>query len=503
MPGGKVGGVGDVVHELPAALADAGWQATVITPSYGMFHELPDAKRLDTVDVAFCGTTHAVGVFDVPGSEQQVCNIAFEHPHFSPLGPGLIYCDDESERPFANDASKFAFFCATAAKWIEQLPALPDVVHLHDWHAAFYFLQRNFAPEHSQLQDVLTVFTIHNLSYQGTRPLRGDDSSLETWFPALNYDAALVRDPSNTDCVNPMALAIRSADKISTVSPTYASEIRRPSDPVRGFVGGEGLETQLENAAKMDRLVGILNGCPYRGESGRRPAWRRVVQLATDQVTAWFERSPGNAAHEIAKSRLAALPAQPPTHLLVSIGRLVPQKMSLFLVELADGRTALEHIAAGLGGDGVFILLGSGDAELERQIVEVAQRCEQLIFLRGYSESVADCLYRGGDLFLMPSSFEPCGISQMLAMRAAQPCVVHGVGGLCDTVEHDKTGFVFAGTTPVEQANNFVAMVDQALNLRVNDNDRWQSICTCAASQRFDWSQSARQTIKQLYGFAD
>jgi starch synthase len=468
-----------------------------------MFHELPDAKRLDTVDVAFRGTTHAVDVFDVPGSEKQVRNIAFEHPHFSPLGPGMVYCDDEPERPFANDASKFAFFCATAANWIEQLPALPDVVHLHDWHAAFYFLQRNFAPEHSQLEDVRTVFTIHNLSYQGTRPLRGDESSLETWFPALSYDASLVSDPANTDCVNPMALAIRSADKISTVSPTYAREIRRPSDPARGFVGGEGLEAQLENAANSKRLVGILNGCRYRGERGRRPAWRRVVQLATDQVTAWLDRNPGTAAHEIAKSRLAALSKERPAHLLVSIGRLVPQKMSLFLVELADGRTALEHIADRLSGDGVFILLGSGDKELERQILEVARRCKQLIFLRGYSESVADCLYRGGDLFLMPSSFEPCGISQMLAMRAAQPCVVHGVGGLCDTVEHDKTGFVFGGNAPGEQASNFVATVDQALALRVNDHDRWQSICIRAASQRFDWSQSARQTIEHLYGFAD
>ena len=491
------------MRELPTALADSGWQATVITPSYGTFHELPNAKRLDTVDVAFRDATHAVDVFDVPGSERQVRNIAFEHPHFSPLGPGKVYCDDEPERPFANDASKFAFFSATAANWIEQLPELPDVVHLHDWHAAFYLLQRNFAPEHAQLQDVRTVFTIHNLSYQGTRPLRGDESSLETWFPALNYDASLVRDPVNTDCVNPMALAIRLADRISTVSPTYAREIRRPSDPARGFVGGEGLEVELENAAKTDRLVGILNGCPYHDKKDKRPAWHDMVHLAADQVTAWLDRDPDAAPHEIAKSRLAALPEERPAHLLVSIGRLVPQKMSLFLQELADGRTALEHIASGLGGDGVFILLGSGDAELERHIVEVARRCEQLIFLRGYSESVADCLYRGGDLFLMPSSFEPCGISQMLAMRAAQPCVVHGVGGLCDTVEHGKTGFVFGGSPPVEQASNFVAMVDRALDLRVSDHNRWQKICTRAASQRFDWSQSARQTVKHLYGFTD
>ncbi len=177
--------------------------------------------------------------------------------------------------------------------------------------------------------------------------------------------------------------------------------------------------------------------------------------------------------------------------------------MSLFLEELADGRTALEHIAGQLGRNGVFILLGSGEAELEQRVLQVAKHCKQLIFLRGYSESLAGPLYRGGDLFLMPSSFEPCGISQMLAMRSAQPCVVHAVGGLRDTVEHDRTGFVFSGNTPCDQATEFVATVEQALTLKVNDADRWQRIRVRAASQRFDWSQSARQTVEHLYGFAD
>jgi starch synthase len=491
------------VRDLPAALADNDWQTTVVTPSYGMFHELPGAKRLGSVGVGFRGTTQTVDIFDVPGGESQVRNIAFEHPNFSPLGPGHVYCGDEPERPFANDANKFAFFCATAAAWIDQLPALPDVVHLHDWHAAFYLLQRNFAPEHEQLRNIRSVFTIHNLSYQGTRPLRGDESSLEAWFPDLNYDESLLRDPASSDCINPMALAIRSADRISTVSPTYAREIRQPSDAAHGFVGGEGLEVQLENAANSDRLVGILNGCVYHGKRGRRPAWRRIASLAASQVTTWLDREPGAAVHALAESRLTALPDKRPSPLLVSIGRLVRQKTSLFLEELADGRTALEHIAEQVGHNGVFILLGSGEAELEQRVLEVAKRCEQLIFLRGYSESLAAPLYRGGDLFLMPSSFEPCGISQMLAMRAAQPCVVHAVGGLRDTVEHDKTGFVFCGDTPGVQAAEFVATVEQALALKTNDPNRWRKICVRAAAQRFDWATSARHTVECLYGIAD
>jgi starch synthase len=491
------------VRDLPAALVDLGWQTTVLTPSYGMFHELPGAQLAATIEVLFRGQSQSVDVFELPGSESQVRNIVFDHTLFSPDGPGKVYCDDELKSPFATDANKFAFFCAAATTWIAQLDDLPEVVHLHDWHAAFYLLQRNFAPEHERLRGVRTVFTIHNLSYQGRRPLGGDESSLEAWFPDLNYEVALVRDPAITNCFNPIALAVRTADRISTVSPTYAREIRQPSDTGRGFTGGEGLELQLGNAAKADRLVGILNGCVYSGTTGRRPAWKRIVKLTTDQITAWLDRAPGNAAHELAKSRLAALPRERPRHVLVSICRLVRQKVSLFLQELVDGRTALEHIAGRLGHNGVFILLGSGEAGFEQRVLEVAKCCEQLIFLSGYSESLADPLYRGGDLFLMPSSFEPCGISQMLAMRAAQPCVVHGVGGLCDTVEHDRTGFVFSGNAPREQATEFVATVEQALALKVNDTDRWQRMCTRAASQRFDWARSARQTVEHLYGFAD
>ena len=109
-------------------------------------------------------------------------------------------------------------------------------------------------------------------------------------------------------------------------------------------------------------------------------------------------------------------------------------------------------------------------------------------------------MYRAGVVFLMPSSFEPCGISQMLAMRAGQPCVVHGVGGLKDTVEHNVTGFVFDGATASEQSKGFVQATHDALQMRAENPIRWQQICSAAMQQRFDWKSSARQTIQTLYG---
>ena len=499
MRGGQVGGVGDVVRDLPAALVDAGWQVTVLSPSYGMFHELPGASHEGAIETRFRGHSLAVQVFEVPGTEPRVRNVVFEHDAFSPQGPGRIYCGDEPERPFATDSSKFALFAATAAAWIHELDELPDVVHLHDWHAATYSVLRSFEDGLEKLRALRTVFTIHNLSYQGTRPISGDEASLEAWFPELRYTHSSIRDPHLAHCYNPMAAAIRLADKISTVSPTYATEICRASEAWTGFIGGEGLEQELTRANDEDRLVGILNGCNYRQPSGRRPGWQRILNMATEQVDTWLDAYPASRFHAIAKQRLEALPKRRPRHVLTSVGRLVRQKASLMLEPLHDGRPALEHVLDAIEHQGVMILLGSGEAEYENRIADIAARADNLLFLCGYSTTLAEPLYRAGDLFLMPSSFEPCGISQMLAMRAAQPCVVHGVGGLRDTVEDGRSGFVFTGPTPQEQASNFVAAVRRALDVKTDANDGWQSICIRAASKRYTWEKSARETIEKLY----
>ncbi len=491
--------MGDVVRDLPAALAEFGWQATVLTPSYGVFSSLPGARHIGSLEVRFAGRSETVDVHEAVPSEGGVRQLVFEHPLFSAGGVGRIYCDQEDDGPFATDATRFALLGAVAARWIRDLETAPDVLHLHDWHAAFYCLFRSFAPDYEALAAIRTVFTIHNLSYQGTRPLDGHASSLAAWFPDLDVDPAVVGDPHSPGCMNPMALAIRTCDRISTVSPTYAREILEPSDPARGFVGGEGLERQLGNAARGGRLVGILNGCDYSGVPGHRPDWQDLAGLAAWQVNVWRDDAPEDAAHRSARDRALALPKQRPEHVLVSIGRLVRQKVSLFLEELEDGRTALEHLLDTLGPRGILIMLGSGEPTYERRLTAIAQQREQLLFLRGYSEMLSEALYLGGDLFLMPSSFEPCGISQMLAMRAAQPVVAHATGGLCDTIEDDRTGFLFSGTTSRAQAAAFVARVEQALELKSNDKAEWENLRIRAASKKFDWASSARATIARLY----
>ena len=502
LPNGKVGGLGDVIRDLPVALAARGWQVSIMTPAYGMFADLPGAQRRAEISVNFAGSKHKVSLVELPRDASGVRHFALDHDLFEPRGPGLIYTESPGEGPFATDASKFAFFCAASAGTLTAgaLPS-PDVVHLHDWQLALVLLLRRYAPAFSALKKLRTVFTIHNLAMQGVRPLRGDPSALESWFPDLKYDRTVVVDPRWPDCVNPLAVAIRLADAINTVSPTYAREILEPNDAARGFSGGEGLEADLQAAQKAERLTGILNGCEYPERRVRKTAWRRLVRTMQDEIASWIARESSlPSAHYLADKRVHALPSGRPAAVLTSIGRLTEQKARLFREPTPAGPAAIESILEALGPEGLFVMVGSGDAEYERYFTDVASRCDNFLFFNGYSDALADSLYAGGNLFLMPSSFEPCGISQMLAMRAGQPCVVHGVGGLRDTVADGVNGFVFSGGTPTEQAEAFVAKVAYALQMRQSSRKRWQRLRRAAAAARFDWSRSAAAYEKDVYG---
>ena len=463
------------------------------TPSYGALHEIDGAEKLGSIQVIYRGFNESLDTWRVPGGDERVENLVFDHPLFAADGKGLIYFGEDGPRPFATDANKFALFCAAGAAWAAQ--HRPDVVHLHDWHAAMFLLFRDV--------DIPTVFTIHNLSYQGTRPLWDDESSLEAWFPGMTTDFDAIVDPAHDNCINPMAAAIRLADKVSTVSDTYAGEICRPSDPQAGFIGGEGLEELLAEARAEGRLVGILNGCEYDQPKLRRPGWLRLLGMFEAQLRDWQKRDPGSEAHRLALQRIENFPKRRPLHVLTSIGRLVAQKATLLLHGAEWNESPLERIANALERKAAILILGSGEKIFEDRLLEVTQRCPNVLFLKGYSEMLAEPVYAAGDLFLMPSSFEPCGISQMLAMRNGQPCVVHGVGGLRDTIQHGETGFIFDGDTAQEQADNFVDATLAALAQRASDPAEWKAICDRAKAQRFSWALAAERTVKELYGFTD
>lgn len=507
IPGGKVGGIGDVMRDVPPALAANGHTVAVIMPAYGRFHDLPGATRATLLEVPFAGALEQVEMYELFHDHTPGVSIwLLEHELFSVCGKGKIYCNDPNDAPFASDANKFALFCTAAAHAIVggQFGTV-DALHLHDWHTAFLAIQREFDPALAALKNVPLVYSIHNLAIQGIRPLAGTDSSLEEWYPDLNYDRNLLADPRWPSCVNPMAAAIRLSDQVHTVSPSYAKEIILPSRVEEdGFYGGEGLQRDLQQAAEQQRLNGILNGCDYSVEPQASSDWDLVLQRLVQQVQLWIaEGQVLLACDYLADRQLQNWQTRPaPNHLVTSIGRLTEQKARLFTYIDETGKTALDRLLESLGNRGVFILLGSGDTSYERFLAQAATRHDNFLFLNHYAQSMADLLYSSGNLFLMPSSFEPCGISQMLSMRCGQPCLVHAIGGLKDTVEDESTGFQFSGDSFAEQGEAMLQRFDEVLQLREQHPVRWQAICKNAREVRFEWKQSVDAYVDNLYSGA-
>ena len=503
LPGGKVGGIGDVIRDAPRALAALGHRVTVVTPGYGHFSQLAGARRVATVSTHFRAQPEALHLYQVP-PETPVAGVsclALEHPAFSQGGAGHIYIDDAPDRPFATDANRFALLCAaTASALANGAIERPDVVHLHDWHSALFALLLRVDPTYRPIADLPLVYTIHNLALQGIRPLAGDDSSLLAWFPDMTPVPDYAIDPRYRDCLNPVRAAITLCDRIHAVSPNYASEICSAASDF-----GCGLQPDLSAAGDAGRLSGILNGCDYAAAAVPAPDFRQFLELARRNVLRWIARSRQvQGAHVLALHRLERLlvNARRPRVLLTSVGRLTDQKIGLLCARMPDGRLCLDHALDELGNDGLCIMLGSGDPELELAIAGVAAERDNLLFLCGYSDDLSDLLYRGGDLFLMPSTFEPCGISQMLAMRAGQPCLVNAVGGLADTVDDGVTGFVFGACSQTSAEQALLGRLQQALYCLHRQPEKYAQLREAAAAVRFPWEHAAKAYVERLYRVA-
>lgn len=510
LSGAKVGGIADVVRDIAPALAQRSHQVHVLLPGYQSLSEQAGSRRHEQFQISFWGRTETIDLFSVPGRKpvNGVQQWVLEHPLFAAAGKGRIYCDDPPDRPFATDASKFALFCLAAAEAAKRgLFGTLDIIHLHDWHAAVVALLRAYDPEYAQLKAVRTVFSIHNLALQGIRPFKGDISALHAWFPGLEPEYERVSDPRYADCINLMRTGINLCDKVHAVSPTYVTEITRPSRPQQGFFGGEGLDVDLLQAQEQGRLIGILNGAEYDTATVPKSPneLEQLLLAAEDELLRWMAKDTHcYSGHSIALGRIQQWLRRLPQNLynsqmlLTSVGRLTDQKVLLLRQTMLNGKSALDNLLLQLQGRGNLILLGSGDPMLEQFLLEVAGRHANFIFLRGFSIELSERFYRAGDLFLMPSSFEPCGISQMLAMRAGQPCLVHAVGGLADTVDDSVSGFCFNGNSLHDQCQAMLDTSERALAV-FKQADTWNALCETAAAKRFLWADSALAYEHHLY----
>ncbi len=509
LAGGKIGGIGDVIHHLPSALADQNCRVTVIIPSHGFLHRQSGAVKVHAVSFLFRGYPHTADIYEVRPAPTHpgVTQLVVHHPVLVAVdsfsGKFSVYTDDPSDRPFFTDAVRFAFFgAAVSAAICSKLLNKIECIHLHDWHAAFVGLLREFHPDYAELKKIRTVYTIHNLALQGVRPLRGNESSLEALFPEMHYDWSVVADPRWPDCFNAMAIGIRLADAVHTVSPSYAEEIQKPSQKPQ-FYGGEGLESDLIQANRDSRLMGILNGCDYPPVSpARRYQFPDMLDLFRSMAIHWtgvWDTVPTSQFMAYARALELGKRFDTPPILLTSVSRIVDQKVLLLRESGSDGKSGLQGILEALGENGCYLLLGNGDRQYEKFLTGMSARFDNFLFINGYSDECAAALYAGGDLFLMPSSFEPCGLSQMIAMRHGQPCLVHEVGGLKDTVQNGRNGFGFKGDSLRSQVDNLVQTASEAIVLKQNKPAEWRKICKKASAARYRWSDSAAQYVEKLY----
>ena len=540
----KVGGMGDVIRDLPVALNTCAVSADVAMPEYGFLKDYYAATKTAEVVVSYGNSTESVIIYkmlrpetkhvvvdadqlnadsNTTANQQQNWVYLFAHPLFN-QDNGSIYTQGSADRPFADDANKFALFSlAVAQALLERKLGDYQVMHLHDWHSAMIAMLRAVVTEFAPLKTIKCVFTIHNLALQGIRPFSGEKSSFCHWFArwfsvdSLHQNQWLskaILDPRYSSCVNPMRMGIVLSDTVHVVSPTYAKEILQQSEPQKGFVGGEGLEQDLQHKADQHQLVGIINGCSYAENSHANDKAIQVKQRlsllnkAQDALIKWqAHKASVSSADFIASQRLqqnliklsAARKTANASLLITSVGRLTSQKVMLFLQKLTNGKSALSQILSDLyshNPEAMMIILGSGDEFLSNQIKTIAAQHTNCLFLNGYDEALSDDLYQQGDLFLMPSSFEPCGISQMLAMKHGQPCLVHAVGGLKDTVLHQQNGWVFDGIDAAEQAKHFVEQFKDCLEC---DTETLANIKLAAYQARFDWANVALSYNEQLY----
>lgn len=502
LKGGKAGGLGDVIAGLPKALAELGWRVTTIVPAYGFLHKENSSKLHSTLTFPFGGETISGEMWEISSStsDNKIQQFVFEHPK---IRGERIYSSDPPGQPFMTDATKYALFCSAVGQFLKTFHE-PYILHLHDWHTPTLLLLKELHPEFSHLKHIKTVFTIHNLFFQGTRPMRGHESSVEGWFPELFQDVKWIptwKDPRfSSTSYTPMVAGIRFADKINTVSPTYAEEILRPNDRTAGFHGGEGLEKILQEAKDKGKLFGILNGCDYgEYENLRKISFQELCKLAIDEVTKWQKNDPDPFWQNLIK-RIEGLNGLQSPMLLTNVTRVTEQKVRLLVERGTKNKKAIDEIAELLVEyNGVFFLLGSGSKDYESLLEKACSQHERFVFLRGYSDTLAKALYANGNLFLMPSLFEPCGISQMIAMGCGQPCVVHAVGGLRDTVQHNVNGFTFTGMNIQEKVDNFVNVTRTAVEIFNTDKTRWEQLRSEASQARFTWEESAKRYIEIMY----
>lgn len=463
----KTGGLGDVAGSLPAALVRAGAEVIVMVPKYATIKDEYKAQM-----------EHFADFYVSLGWRNEYCGLEkLEHD-------GVTYMFIDNERYFArdypygffDDGERFAFFSKAITESLQHLPEgfECDILHCNDWQTALapVFL-REFYQGLPLYDRVKTVFSIHNVAFQG----QFSDTVMEDILGVAHIPAAASQLRCDACSVNYMLGALRYADAITTVSPTYANEIQTPEF-------GEGLDGVLRERSYA--LQGILNGIDVAG-----------FDPATDKRIAANYTVEDRSGKAVCKAKLQeelGLEVRDDRPLMVMVTRLTRQKgMDLVMY-------ALDRILAG----GVQVaVLGTGDRDYEDGLRYFQDKYPGTMAARiEFDPALSQRMYAAADMFLMPSKFEPCGLSQIIAMRYGTLPIVRETGGLKDTVipynefTGEGTGFSFSNFNGDEMGD----AVFRAARLFWDNRDAWNQLVTQAMSQDFSWTRSADKYL-DLYFF--
>ncbi len=466
-PFAKTGGLGDVAGSLPQEIIRQGHEIHVVIPLYEKIG--PEWREqmefLKNFDVSLSWRRSYCGVFQL--QRDGVTYWFLDNEYYFKRADLYGYFDD---------AERFAFFSKAVLDLPEQLGWTPDIIHCNDWETALIPIYLLDARESSpSLASVRTVLTIHNIEYQGrySRDILEDTLGLSNRY---FHDRLL----SYYGDINLLKGGIYAADYDTTVSPTYARELRY------AFYA-HGLEDVI--CENEDKMCGILNGIDLNLYDPQNTPGT-AEPFSEDDLS-------GKVACKAALQKAVGLNEEPDTLIVACVSRLVPHKGFDLILEVLEDIMDL---------DIQFVVLGTGDWKYQEAFTELESKYPGRMAARlFFSPELASTIYAGADLFLMPSISEPCGISQMIAMRYGTLPLVRETGGLKDTVvpynkfEDTGTGFSFADIN----ARDMLNVLRDAVSLYRDDRTAWERLMQRAMAQRFDWERSAREYIRIYQSVCD
>jgi starch synthase len=497
-PFSKVGGVGDVAGELPVALQKEGVDIEIITPLYDGEHGFLAGKTITqlnktqysfpfkvqtsadkTAQMKFAAERESkdVQVYQwVPTKEanfQVPVSLVSNAEYFGgKYGQPYIVSQDI---PFRDDILRFSFFSEACLQIIKEKQ--PDIVHINDWVLGYLF--GRMAMEGLPQKRVLTI---HNIGYQGNIGIE----TIKGWhIESILADkkiGPLFLDPRQAwHSVNALRLALELSHRINTVSANYCREITEPENSDRYFAGGKGLDAITRRLNDEGKLLGVLNGFEYLF----MPTVSEFSQILKKKLKM--------------KQALARDFKTPDAFLLGFVGRAVEQKFKL-LTEEIDGKSVLEHILDIPGINVAIVATGLPEYEAFLASLKGKGNCSITI---AFDKEKARQISLGSDVLLMPSLFEPCGITQMESLSNATPPLVRWTGGLVDTVrphgEAGGTGFGFNGSTKAEVLANLIRSVHDALNVYSKKKHEFIQLQKNGFNERFLWSTAAKKYIETIY----